>query len=362
MNGVQIDPGDPNITPATLAWVTDGFIRDYANWAAVNAHANGNTDHVGAVAVGPGVPAHTWVEFSPANVAGINVLGEDHTHVRLEHVRAATGLTSFVYEVFACDNWNNYPQMMAAYNTENNARFNLFGIQAAPNHTNHASESIFPKLAVGMLLLANCLNGGAPVAELADRVAYYGLPVQRYLKIAWGFAKDVRHTEQAAPLAATAEETALSLLVHQHTAAVDGFITGLPIDGYLGDQIVGVTLPHTPALLALANAILNLLIARSAHDGGLLPPQQNQLNLLPHGTFMEKYVKLGLWRNLYFVNRVTHAVNNNVRFAGMGQQHMAYLSQNNHLPPTAHLYDMQPQGAEWRGFRVKTTTHWANHH
>lgn len=363
VNGVQIDPGNPNITPATNAWVTDGLVRDYASWADVNSHAGGHTDHVGVVALGgPAAPPHTWVEFSAANVAGINVLGENHTEVRLEHVRAATGLTSFIYEGFASDDLTAMPNTTAAYNTENNARCGIFGIPAAPNHAAHGSESLFPKIAAGMVLLGRCLTGDKPVAELADRVAYYGLPVQRYLKIGWGFAKDVRAAEQLNPNAATGRETTLSQLVTQHHNTLDNFITGLNVDGYLGDQIVNGAMPHAVELLAVSNAILALLLDRSRADAGLQPPQQLALNNLPAGDWDQKQTKIGLWRNHYFTNRVTHAINNNVRFAGMGLNHMIFLAQGGHLPHPAHRYDMSSTGVQWLGFRQLTENRWANHH
>ncbi len=70
--------------------------------------------------------------------------------------------------------------------------------------------------------------------------AYVGQPAQRYLKIAWGHGKDVagdvsklKATKMAVPVVLGSLEAAFQAT----KGDLDAFITGLPVDGYLGDVL-----------------------------------------------------------------------------------------------------------------------------
>lgn len=364
VNGVQINPGDQNLTVTTTPWVTDNLVRDYPDWAGVNAHANGNTDYVGNL---PNVPApRTWVRYAPAGnalmhgVATINILGEDHRHVRLEHVRVATGFNSFIVETFSSDPLvpGHFKQ---AYDTENAARFVTFGINNIANRAPYGCESLYPKIAFICALVAEYLPAAGGVALLSDRVVYVGEPALRYVKIGWGLARDVRQQVLNNPGGATPQQTAVSNFVGAN-AGLTAFLGGLPVDDYLGDHLTGAGAAQIAPVTGLCNVLVGLLIARSANDGDLSPAQQNRLNQLPHTNFQERMTKFGDWRNMHFVNRVTHAAAHGVRYAGMGQQHLLHLQQNNVFPANGRPYDMTPTGNAWTGFRDHTQNLWDNHH
>jgi hypothetical protein len=109
----QVKPSSPNLTPTMKAMAADTTVRDYRDGGEFADHADGKTDHLGTLRAGsPG----TWVRFART---GSNLLGEDHTKVKLEHVMPAVGSTSFIYEPLATDDLSASPAMKAAYEQEN---------------------------------------------------------------------------------------------------------------------------------------------------------------------------------------------------------------------------------------------------
>ncbi|HEY1179047.1 MAG TPA: hypothetical protein VGF17_23075, partial [Phytomonospora sp.] len=185
VGGARVRANDPRLTPATTAWAGDALVRDYHDLAELNAHAAGTTDYIGNL---PG-PASTgtWVRF-PRH--GFNILGEDHTLVSLDQVAPAVGSTNFTYEPFSSDRIPAGSRMGAAYEAENAAHFATFGVAATRDKRRYGGESLYPKMAFAMNLLVPYFNGSSPLADL-HAGNYVGQPAQRYLKISWGFAKDV---------------------------------------------------------------------------------------------------------------------------------------------------------------------------
>ena len=175
------------------AFTTDRTVRDYGSMAEFADHAAGKTDHLGNLPASSSSPG-TWVRFAPA---GTNLLGEDHTKVTMEHVAPAVGSTSFTYEPFATDDLSSRPTMKAAYETENADNFARFGVSMPPDKRQFGGESLFPKIAFAFVLLQPYVDGSGSLADLKAG-QYVGQPLQRYLKIAWGYARRRRGRGRAA--------------------------------------------------------------------------------------------------------------------------------------------------------------------
>ncbi|GIG67997.1 hypothetical protein [Phytomonospora endophytica] len=345
--GVQIDPGDLNLNGATTPRVRDAPIRAYDTWVEATAHAANTTDYIGNLP-GPSSTG-TWVRFHDAHM---NVLGEDHTEVTFRQMRTAVNMgASFIFERFASDVMPPGSQLLAAYDVENAVELVHFGINAAPNRHLYGSESIYPKIGFGLVLMTEYLNGNNPVAHLCQAAGYTGQPVQRYLKIAWGLARDIADQVNALNLAGNPVpplEAAVALVVANHTATLNPYITGLVVDAWLGDTL---TLPANvargPELLALANAMIPLLCARGlAQEPGLAGQA--------HGNFAQRLAFFGLWRDLNFAQSVAAANVRNIRYAGMGALHLQYLQANAGMPANSHGYDMRSVGAHLIGFENAT--------
>ncbi|GIG64511.1 hypothetical protein Pen01_08060 [Phytomonospora endophytica] len=348
--GVRVHAPDPRLNAITTPWAGDGLMRDYHDVAEMNAHAAGTTDHIGNL---PGPPsADTWVRFPRT---GLNILGEDHTQVKFEMVAPAIGTTNFTYEPFSSDRLPAGSQISAAYNTENNAGYAAFGVGAAPNRRRFGGESLYPKMAFAMNLLIPYFNGTSALAGLATG-GYVGEPTQRYLKISWAFAKDVvaevagrRRWQRAL----SAEKRNLAAVTTAQMATLDAWITGLVVDGHLGDTLDTVAhRPKLPNLLAFVNALLPVLNARAGSDAGLNWRERRRLRRMPSATEADRASKFALWRNLHFKHVVADAARRGVRYAGMGRAHMDYLVTDHAVPRGARTFDMT--GADLAGFEGRT--------
>ncbi|HEY1179657.1 MAG TPA: hypothetical protein VGF17_26170 [Phytomonospora sp.] len=345
--GVQIDPGDHNLNGGTTPRVTDAAIRAYDTWVEATAHAAGTTDYIGNLP-GPSSTG-TWVRFHDAHM---NVLGEDHTEVTFRQMRAAVGFgADFIFERFASDVLPPGSHLLAAYDIENAAEHNNFGIAGAANRHLYGSESIYPKIGFGLALLSVHVNGTLPVAQLCQAAGYTGQPLQRYLKIAWGLARDIAAQVNALNLAGAPvppQEAAVAQVVANHNATLTPYITGLAVDTWLGDTL---TLPanngRVAEILALTTAMIPLLCAQGLAQAPGLAGQA-------HGTALEQMNFFGLWRNLHFAQNVAAADVRHVRYAGMGALHLQYLQGNAGMPPHSHGYDMRSVGAHLIGFENAT--------
>lgn len=347
--GSQVPANDPTLDPAMQAFAADHRIRSYTDRAEFQAHAGGTTDYLGNLP-GP-ASAGAWVRFSRT---GTNLLGENHTQVTLEQVVRAVGTTSFIYEPFSVDVMPAGSQMRTAYETENAQRFQAFGVAHVADKRQFGGESLFPKMGFGLNLLLPYLAGAGNFNPLKSG-GYTGQPVQRYLKIAWGHTADVAAQLAGRRFPWPRPSRELRALVREYNASralLDGFIAGLPVDGYLGDALdTPVGRPLVPALRTFCEAFVAVMLARTTTDTGLTRQERRRLGRMPRGSHDEKEAVFEDWRNLHFAHATAAAAQRGVRYAGMGRLHLDYLRAHG-LPPNSHPYDMS--GAALARFEADT--------
>lgn len=348
VSGAQVNPSDQGLTTEMKAFASDKVVRDYGSDSEFKHHAAGATDYLGNL---PGPASRgTWVRFSPN---GTNLLGERHTEVTLEQVVRAVGTTSFIYEPFSVDAMAPGSAMKAAYETENQARFASMGIGSVADKQPFGAESLFPKIGYGMNLILPFLRAGD--LDALKPAAYRGQPGQRYVKIAWAYAKDV--AGEVAALKAQnkqppAELTKLKKVRKQVDADLDTFITGLPVDGFLGDALDSLAGKKViQPLITFCEAVLDAMLARASTDATLSQTERDDLNKMKKGSETEKSALFSKWRNLHFLHAVRGAAARGVRYAGMGREHLKYLIGEG-LPPNSHPYDMH--GKELADFELLT--------
>ena len=344
----QVKPSHPSLTPAMKAMAADTTVRDYRDGGEFADHAAGKTDHIGTLRAGsPG----TWVRFART---GSNLLGEDHTKVKLEHVMPAVGSTSFIYEPLATDDMSALPSMKAAYEQENAARLAQMGVGGATDTRKLGAESLFPKIGFTMAALLPLLQGG-PTFDNLKAAAYIGQPAQRYLKIAWGYGNDVAGEIaglKAAKRPVPPELTQLAATVKRLTPALGPFITGLPVEGFLGDALdTAAGRKHVPDLVRFCTDTMNAMTARIATDAVLTEAERKTLQAMPRATAAQKGALFSVWRDMEFSHAVRAAVARGVRYAGMGLLHLTAL-QAEGLPPRSRGYDMD--GLDLAAFQART--------
>jgi hypothetical protein len=337
VGGAQIPANDPALNPAMQAFARDNLVRSYTDRAEFQAHAAGTTDYLGNL---PG-PAGTgtWVRFSPT---GTNILGENHTQVTLEHVVRAVGTQSFVYEPFSTDALAAGSQMRTAYETENAQRFRDFGVAHVADKRQFGGESLYPKMGFGLNLLLPYLAGTGNFGPL-KAPGYTGQPVQRYLKIAWAHTKDVAAKVAQRRLRWPRPSREIRAMLREYRASqaqLDAFITGLPVDGHLGDALDTVAgRPLVPSLRAFCEAFVAAMLARATSDTALTRRERRHLRAMPKTSRENKDAVFSDWRNLHFAHATVVAAQRGVRYAGMGRLHLDYLTGVG-LPPNSHSYDM----------------------
>jgi hypothetical protein len=319
---------------ATKPYVGDGLVRDFVSWDEARAYAADNTDYIGNLP-GPGEPG-TWLRFEQA---GFNIVGEWHNYVPLVETVTAVKAHSFIYEQFATDALPANSAFRAAYLVENTVLLQRFGVGLNGNLALVGGESLLPKIADTVAELVPYFSKTAPMTDMTSGGnRWLGKPDQRYIKIGWGWAKDLANGPGA-----TVAETALVQVVNARRAILDPFITGLPVDGYLGDPLV---LPENDdkyqPLLALCQACVPVMFERAYNDQALTPQERQELQAMPTGTPDEQQKMFGLWRNLYFAKATADAAARNVRYAGMGTAHRKWLVQHNRVPAGAHMYRFSP--------------------
>jgi hypothetical protein len=332
----QVKPTDAGLDSAMQAFAADRVVRDYGSDAEFKAHAAGTTDYLGNLP-GP-VSKGTWVRFAPS---GTNLLGENHTQVTLEQVVPAVGSKSFIYEPFSVDAMPAGSAMNAAYETENQARFAAMGVAGVADKRQFGSESLFPKIGFGLNLLQQILGSGN--LDALKPAAYVGQPAQRYLKIAWGYGKDVpgeiaalRAARQKVP-----DEYKRLAAVHKRLSPrLDTFVTGLVVDGFLGDALDTRTGKAMVAPISeYCQAVVAAMLARSRTDATLTQVERDDLNAMKRGSAAEKQAVFDKWRNLHFSHAVRDAAARGVRYAGMGKLHLDYLVAEG-IPGGSRTFDM----------------------
>jgi hypothetical protein len=178
----------------------------------------------------------TWVRFSPK---GTNLLGENHEQITLEDVIPAVGSTSFIFEPFSTDVLTPGSAMEKAYDLETKDRFAHLGVAGVADKRQFGAESLYPKMGFALTLLLPFFTGSDPLEGLKPG-GFVGKPTQRYLRMAWGHARDVADEVATLTSAKKAVPTQLKKLAKAFNAAkgdLDTFIAGLPIQGFLGSVL-----------------------------------------------------------------------------------------------------------------------------
>lgn len=325
-------PGD---SPTTVCFTQDNVVRDFASWAEARAFAAQVSDYIGNLRDDSAVPG-TWVRFS---VASLNIVGEEHDYVTLDQTISAVRSRSFIDEQFATDDLPPGSEFRNAYVADSTARLGRFGVDVNSNLALVGGESLFPKIAFALACLIPYLAKTKPMTELTSG-EWPGKPYQRYLKIGWGWAKDL-----TAGHPGTDAQTTLVQKVNAHSAILSPFIAGLPVDGFLGDALVQDTnADKYQPLRELCQAYLPVLIERAYGDTGITEQERQTLAGMPAGTVEDQQAMFGLWRNLHFAKTVADAAARGVRYAGMGDLHRQWLEQKNRVPANTRTYDVTRAG------------------
>jgi hypothetical protein len=331
VNETQVDKNQEDLTPRMKEMASDLLVRDYAGLDEFKSHAEKETDYLGNLKDG------TWLRFHPK---GINLLGERHTQLTLLDVVPAVGAKSFIYEPLSPDDLSSAPELQKAYETENQERFEQLGIDQEKDKQQYGAESLFPKMGYGLTRALPYLKGSLDMAGLCSP-KYLGQPVQRYLKIAWSYSKDIVQTvanldkeEEAPP-----KMEALAQMYSKVEGDLDGFITSLDVDGYLGDELVKIKNATLWDPLAMfAEAFVQAMEEMAQGEKRL------DFNKGRQDMFSD-------WRNLSFEDNVALAAKRGVRYAGMGQLHLDSLIKKN-LTEDEHPYEMN--GKDIEAFRNLT--------
>jgi len=332
----QVIPSHPSLTPAMTAMAADTTVRDYQDGGEFADHAASRTDHIGTLR-SPASPG-TWVRFPRT---GSNLLGENHTKVTLEHVVAAVGSKNFIYEPLAIDDLSALPAMKAAYEKETADRLARMGVAGAPDTRKFGSESLFPKLGFSLTAILPML-WQRNIAALKP-AGYIGQPAQRYLKIAWGYGKDVPAeiaTLKAARKRVPPELRRLAATCKRLAPTLDPFITALPVDGFLGDALdTPASKKIIPDLISFCEDLVNAMGARISADTVLTPAEKKKLEAMPQAKVGQMGAMFAVWRDMEFSHAVRAAVARGVRYAGMGLLHLVALRAEG-LPPGSQGFDM----------------------
>jgi hypothetical protein len=347
VGGTQVKKADPDAVGAVAPFVTDDVVRDYTTKDELKKHAASTTDYLGNLADG------TWVRFSPS---GINLLGENHTQVSLDKVVPFINSKSFIYEPFSDDNLAAGSAMKATYDTENADRFKKFGVDSEPDKQQFGAESLFPKMGYGLNLAIPFFDGSKPISDL-KQAGYVGQPIQRYLKIAWAHSKDCEASVTKKLAAKQPVKPKIGELVKVYTAVkgvLDAFITPLPVDGFLGDELEKPgKAALLPQLLKFCLAFTEAMVEAATADPSsrLKPAEKTKLDGSATTSEGDKDKLFSDWRNFKFEDSVAAAAKRGVRYAGMGQAHLDHLKDVG-LPATSHPFEMA--GDDIKKFRDHT--------
>ncbi|HZJ62102.1 MAG TPA: DUF4157 domain-containing protein [Kofleriaceae bacterium] len=332
--GKQIKKSDKIATGDAAGFVTDEVVRSYKTNDELKKHASHQTDYLG------NLPDGTWMRFHPT---GLNVLGEMHTLVRLRTVVNAVGTTNFIDERLSNDDLAPGSHMAAAYETENAETFKDFGIENEPDKKQFGAEALLPKIGYAMNAALPYFIGPKKISDLTEASAQYvGQPVQRYLKIGWGYGKDIRAKVAAMQRARQTVPPKMAELARVVTLCereLDGFITKLPVDGFLGDALGPDHYPLLPPLAIVASALVDASVEEAIGDPSSRMDDAQKKKFAGTTTGEDKGKLLSNWRNFKFEDSVKAAAGRGVRYAGMGLAHLQHLKDVG-LPSNAHAYDM----------------------
>lgn len=325
----QVPTGDVALAP----FAVDALARDFASWQEARDYVATprRTDYVGNLTGSP--RAGAWLRFAPA---GLNIVGETHTFVPLEYTTAAVGPAPFIYEPFSTDTLVEGSNFKAAYLTENRARLTTFGVDLGSDLTRVGGESLHPKIAFVFARLAPLLAADDMTALKSGNGGYLGQPVQRYVKIGWAWARDLD-----SKVGKSKAERDLVEVVNVHGVYLDSFITGLDVDGFLGDELGKEQNARLRGPLRdLCDVYLPVMIEMAHSDPGITLAERQRLTLMPTDSLDQQCTMFALWRNLYFANAVDNAAQRNVRYAGMGDLHREWLVATGRVPNGAHHFSL----------------------
>ena len=346
VGGKQVHKDDA--TGAPEEWIDDDTVRSYRSRDEMTRHAAGATDYLG------NLPDGTWVRFDPH---GLNVLGENHSVVKLDTVMVAVGSKSFIYERFSDEDMAEGSALKSAYDAENADKFAKLGVAADPDKKKFGAEPLLPKLGQAMNMALPYFLGDKPLAELTrESRNHVGNPVQRYLKLAWAHTRDARATLDQKLAAGQVVPPRLAELAQIHAAvagSLDSFITSLPVDGWIGDALARPGREELLPLLAqFAIAFTDAMIEVAIADpsSGLDAAAKEKFGTR-QATSTEKNKMFMGWRDTQFEESVARAAQSGVRYAGMGATHLRHLAAGR-LPPAARPYYMD--GPDLTRFQKET--------
>jgi len=348
INQQQIRTTEASFTAAQAAFAGDTVVRDYQSLDEFQRHATGGTDYLG------NLPDGTWLRFHPT---GINLLGENHTLVSLDQVVPVINTRSFICERLSNDALAPGSHVGAAYETENAGEFQRFGIAQQSDRQQFGAESLYPKIGYAMSLALPYLTSvQASVGLKAPN--YVGQPVQRYFKIGWGHSEDNLADITARRAAGQPVQPAAAALATVHTAVaplLGPFLTGLTVDGYLGNalDVQPNKAALVPALAQFAQAMIEAMTERALTDSTsrLTPQERTRFGAGGGATNSEREQMFSRWRNNNFEDSVRDATARGVRYAGMGRAHLDHLRSLG-LSAAQHPYDMAD--VDLNRFRTET--------
>jgi hypothetical protein len=208
--------------------------------------------------------------------------------------------------------------------------FKKFGVEKAPDKRQFGAESLYPKMGFALTLAIPYFEGASPMSDL-DKTGYTGKPVQRYLKIAWGHSKDNKQAVEQKQKAKEKVPPKMEALAKVHAAVegkLDAFITGLAVDGFLGDELgkpanAGLLPPLAEFARALTEAMVELAAADPSSRLGAA--ERKKLAAAKSTSAADKTKLFSEWRNFNFEDNVKAAAKRGVRYAGMGSRHLDHL-------------------------------------
>ena len=363
VKGTQVLNSDEVAVDKVATFVTDDLVRNYDSKEELQNHAAGQTDYLGNLNGGPA--NGTWLRFFPG---GTNVLGESHELVPLDPVLAAVGSRSFIHERIATDDLVKGSKLEEVYSADNAGRFASFGIQDEPDKKKYGAEPLLPKFGFVLIDAIGYFDKSKALSGLKSP-NYAGKPYQRYLKMAWAHAvgckvdvaKALENKQKVPP-----KLVLMVAAVDTTRAALDGFIPGLVVDGYLGDSIVaasklgasGVASVEKARLDALLDALLvfttayvDAVVEYAATSGKSHLDEQGQKKFSGPTTQEDKKGLFKDWRNSEFAKTLLAAAKGGIRYAGMGRKHYEAMIEKG-LPDHTHPFDMVEK--DLAAFQVET--------
>jgi hypothetical protein len=347
VNEKQVEKSEKGLTAEMKAFVEDTTtVRNYTGLDEFKKHAGKDTDYLG------NLPDGTWMRFSPT---GTNLLGENHTKVSLEKVLPAVGSKSFIYEQFSADVLKAGSNTKSVYEGESKALFNTFGVENVKDKQQFGAESLFPKMGFALAAAIPYFEGKVKMADL-DPNGYFGQPVQRYLKIAWGHSKDNKKVVEQMRKAKQKIPPKMDALATVHAAVeskLDPFITALIVDGHIETQLdKKVNAGLRASVAEFVKAFTEVIVEMAATEKSSRLSAAERKTLAASTSKPDEKIKLfSEWRDFLFEDNVKAATKRGVRYAGMGQAHLDHLVDIG-LAKNQHPFEMD--GKDITAFKTLT--------